>query len=302
MLSPTRQVYREDIRHIERAIGEAEAKARREASKNPQGYVWLSFDKLRRLKDNKVDVRKIGSGLNANVFSVCPKGRKVLYKNCMVVKPICTKPSACVDEANNLSQKGNYLKDVSYEEANVTKRLGELKNRNIVKAYHVTGDEASNSAVLYMEALAPWKSGPTIGNLIQAAKNSRRLSRAQWASIIFQAMFAIAKIQKRFKGFRHNDLHGGNLMLTQWGAESPTYKVGSQCFGFPRSFPRGVVIDFGWSTQTKRDGELGIKHRWDEITKDFGKHLRETRYIDRGGSMKSKILETLRWRSPRTNG
>lgn len=270
-MSATRQAVAEDINSVQAAVDQAEKDARR-VTDNDEMFVWVSFDQLKKLRD-RVDIKKIGSGANANVFSACPKGKNTLWKNCMVVKPVCTNRIKCLDGDNR------YLKDVPYEEANATQKLGAL-SRNIVKAYHVTGDPKSNSAVLYLEALGPWKGAPTIGTLAQAARNSRSLSQAQWASVLFQAMFAIAKIQKAFPGFRHNDLHGGNLMLTRWGAESPTYRVGAQCFGFPRTFPRGVLIDFGWSTQARKGGALGITEKWDEIKRDFGKHLGETRYIE----------------------
>lgn len=278
--SPTRRFDPASINDVQRAINDAE----KAAAKDSKGelFVWMSFDKLRGLKDKsgkkRVEIKKIGSGVNANVFSICPQGKSgVLWKDCMVAKPRCTNPNKCGDTDDR------FLKDVTFEEGVATKRLSDLGSRNIMRVYHLTPKEGSKNvsgAVIYMEALGPWKVSPTVGNVQQA----RSLTKPEWVSVMFQMLFAMAKIQKEFPGFRHNDFHAGNLMLTRWGQTSPTYKINGQCFTFPPSRPRAVVIDFGWSVQERRNAGLGVRDRWDEIKSHWSGHTKETRYIAGSGT------------------
>ena len=221
-------------------------------------FVWKTFDNIK--KDKTMTTKPLAKGGNAAVFKTCDKKTK----KCLVIKPRCSKYEACV-RAEEQGRDTPSLHDVRADEARVSEKLN-MVSSNFVKTFVATGKK--EGSILAMEAVEPWKK-----DILSLRSFFKKFSANKkfLPAILFQVVFALAKAQKAFPGFRHNDLHWENVTLTKWGGEMPTYKVGSRCYRLPPGSPRVVIIDFGWVTQQARRGGLGASTTWDIVkNREYG--------------------------------
>ena len=86
------------------------------------------------------------------------------------------------------------------------------------------------------------------GSLRQIAK-SRALSLEEWKSLIWQLLYTLTVLNDEFPGFKHNDLHLGNVLIQQitpGGYWQYTYK--DQSFYVPNFGMSLRLFDFDWSS------------------------------------------------------
>lgn len=98
--------------------------------------------------------------------------------------------------------------------------------------------EDSKVNILYMERLDGdqfnkwWQSEPTLESI---------------KSVIVQVVYNLYKIHKKYPGFRHHDLHGGNVVVSKDLKTPFSYKIGNKTYTIPNGGVNAVMIDFGLS-------------------------------------------------------
>eukprot|EP00164_Ancoracysta_twista_P006980 GFYU01009829.1.p1 GENE.GFYU01009829.1~~GFYU01009829.1.p1 ORF type:complete len:472 (+),score=112.38 GFYU01009829.1:318-1733(+) len=94
--------------------------------------------------------------------------------------------------------------------------------------------------------------GGTVLRFLRSFSSSQRNELAGHVKyIMFQVIYTLAAIQKRFKKFRHNDLHLGNLMIQYdrgGGVVYDTYDAGFANFHVPSKGYQVMFVDWGQST------------------------------------------------------
>ena len=90
------------------------------------------------------------------------------------------------------------------------------------------------------------------------------LTPDEWKSILFQVIFALSLIQKRFNMI-HNDLHTDNIMLSKTDCEYFHYVIGKQVFRVPTYGNVVKIIDFARATY-----ELGDTIIFPSVFEDMG--------------------------------
>lgn len=87
---------------------------------------------------------------------------------------------------------------------------------HIVPAYHFEVDEASWYMRIYTELVPRQSEGTSLYGVLRNANPHDNLA------MMFQITFSLAKIQQRYPDFRHNDMHGENVLVSIT-AEPVTY-------------------------------------------------------------------------------
>jgi tRNA A-37 threonylcarbamoyl transferase component Bud32 len=111
-----------------------------------------------------------------------------------------------------------------------------LKKYAVPKMYLYKKCEDEKMNILYMERLEGddfnkwWKTEPTL----EAIK-----------SVITQVVYNLYQISKDIPGFRHQDLHGGNVVVSKDVKVPFSWKVGNKTYTIPNGGVDAVMIDFG---------------------------------------------------------
>lgn len=86
------------------------------------------------------------------------------------------------------------------------------------------------------------------GSLRQIAK-SRALSVGEWKSVIWQLIYTLAVLNEEFPGFKHNDLHLGNVLIqTVTAGGHWHYRHKGSDFYVPNHGMSIRLFDFDWSS------------------------------------------------------
>ena len=72
----------------------------------------------------------------------------------------------------------------------------------------ITKKEFFDTAVIL---ISEWANGGDLLDFLR--RNYKKLDLLHWKVIIFQILFTLAVIQKKYPGFRHNDLKANNILL-----------------------------------------------------------------------------------------
>lgn len=123
----------------------------------------------------------------------------------------------------------------------------------VAKLLGVVPVDAKRS-VLMMEAVEPFRTKTTNGQILAYPTLHHFLSRGHptqvdsfFSDILYQLFFFVGVLQKTVPGFRHNDLHNNNIMLTN----APPGGVALSFDGVTQVVPEGrplvQIIDFGLS-------------------------------------------------------
>lgn len=195
-------------------------------------------------------VKKLSEGSYGAVFRICDVGNPF---SCMAAKPSCDTYEKCVREKKNQFE-------LTSTEANTSLALTDLGLPGVVRTIETiqqfpggrTDSKAPDAANIYMELVAPFEEGiSTLHNLY-----IRRGSDPMFLNCLAQVFHTIVKIRESYPLFRHNDLHGSNVMVTRWqaGARVPPRRYGDVSYVVvPFRDPRAVIVDFG-----KTVGGLGL--------------------------------------------
>lgn len=161
-------------------------------------------------------------------------------------------------------------------EAKIGASLGSV-SPNFVNTYgYMENDDGY--ANIFMEMIERWKPSPmaleymrfgtdpvsvqestTFSTLLEYVETISKLSKEKGVTfpymedIMVQIVDGIVRARKALPGFKHQDLHINNILLTNWHAPPPIY--GGRYVLRPGS-PRVVMIDFGLSTAGEEGGEL----------------------------------------------
>ena len=126
-------------------------------------------------------------------------------------------------------------KGMSEFEYKVAKKLNDFA---VPDVYMFKKCEDMKVNILYMERLDGvsfnkwWQTKPTL----EAIK-----------SVIVQVVYNLYKIYEKYPGFRHNDLHGGNIVVSKDLKVPFSYKIGNKTYTIPNGGVNAVMIDFGLS-------------------------------------------------------
>jgi predicted Ser/Thr protein kinase len=126
-------------------------------------------------------------------------------------------------------------KGMSEFEYKVAKKLNDFA---VPDVYMFKKCEDMKVNILYMERLNGvsfnkwWQTKPTL----EAIK-----------SVIVQVVYNLYKIYEKYPGFRHNDLHGGNVVVSKDLKVPFSYKIGNKTYTIPNGGVNAVMIDFGLS-------------------------------------------------------
>lgn len=113
-----------------------------------------------------------------------------------------------------------------------------LKKYAVPKMYLYKKCEDEKMNILYMERLEGvdfnrwWQTEPSL----EAIK-----------SVITQVMYNLYQIGQDIPGFRHQDLHGGNVIVSKDLKVPFSWKVGNKTYTSPNGGVNAVMIDFGLS-------------------------------------------------------
>ena len=111
-----------------------------------------------------------------------------------------------------------------------------LKKYAVPKMYLYKKCEDEKMNILYMERLEGddfnkwWKTEPSL----EAIK-----------SVITQVVYNLYQISQDIPGFRHHDLHGGNVVVSKDVKVPFSWKVGNKTYTIPNGGVDAVMIDFG---------------------------------------------------------
>lgn len=100
--------------------------------------------------------------------------------------------------------------------------------------------------------------------------------------VVFQVIWTIATLQRALPGFRHNDFHGGNIMLTNWDRKSHAFVLRPESSETPVTFMlRNAdtcikIIDFGYTSWS----EPGRVSELPSVTRDTGISSEENAFYD----------------------
>lgn len=227
--------------------------------------VWREWQSR---KGRASEIKKLSQGAYGAVFKAC-----VVVEGedrCIAAKPSCDQYGECQSDG-----RSEFI--VTSDEAYVGKLLTDERIPGIIQtlAIRVSNprgleiDDSMDAANIYMELVKPfelkWHGNPVgvYKNLDQLAAlgNPRRDRLLQhlgaraiegyrdrfFASVVVQVAYTLVRLREAFPGFRHNDLHVGNIMLTNWGPDEriPPYRFGDRVYIVPRTAPKAVMIDFG---------------------------------------------------------
>lgn len=137
---------------------------------------------------------------------------------------------------------------VAYKEIDTSKNtLGsgafEYKVAKQLKGYGVPDQymykKCEGMDILYLELIKAkefdiwWKTEPSMEEI---------------KSVMVQILYNLYRIKQKFPGFRHHDLHGGNILIRSVPTKNITIQVeGNKMYKIPNGGVEAVMIDFGLS-------------------------------------------------------
>lgn len=205
---------------------------------DPREPIWREWE------DQKTDrtVKKLSEGSYGAVFLLCDVDDSSM---CMAAKPSCNKYEKCVRERTNQFE-------LTSAEANTSLALNDLGLPGVVQTMHAvrqfpdgrTDARAPDAANIYMELVTPFKKEiSTIADLYKKRGND-----PMFRNCLAQVFHTLLEIRKTYPLFRHNDLHGSNVMVTKWepGSVIEPRRYGDLSYlVVPFRDPRAVIVDFG---------------------------------------------------------
>lgn len=174
---------------------------------------------------------KIGEGQYGKVYRGCVDNG---CKKFVVYKEI--KQPRLTEKTNNVPLAGfvNTIKSVNPKmEFTIAKKL---ENYGVPKVYlHKTcdGKDYLYSEFIDGEELDKWfRTRPTLDAV---------------RSVMAQIIYNLYRIHKKYPGFRHHDLHGGNIMVRKVPNKDIQITMNKK-YSIPNGGVEAVIIDFGFST------------------------------------------------------
>jgi serine/threonine protein kinase len=174
---------------------------------------------------------KIGEGQYGKVYRGCVDDS---CKKFVVYKEI--KQPKLTEKTNNVPLAGfvNAIKSVNPKmEFTIAKKL---ENYGVPKVYlHKTcdGKDYLYSEFIDGEELDKWfRTRPTLDAV---------------RSVMAQIIYNLYRIHKKYPGFRHHDLHGGNIMVRKVPNKDIQITMNKK-YSIPNGGVEAVIIDFGFST------------------------------------------------------
>lgn len=154
--------------------------------------------------------RQIGQGEYGKVFRGCIDDKCEKY----IVYKETTDPSA----------KMEFTIAKKLEEFSVPKMYlyKSCDNKDVLYSEYIRGEELGKW----------WKSSPSLA----ASK-----------SVMAQVIYNLYKIQQKYPGFRHHDLHSGNILVRSVPKKNIQIKLNEKTFTIPNGGVEAVIIDFGFS-------------------------------------------------------
>ena len=200
---------------------------------------------------------KIGEGQYGKVYRGCVDNG---CKKFVVYKEI--KQPRLTEKTNNVPLAGfiNAVKSVNPKmEFTIAKKL---ENYGVPKVYlHKTcdGKDYLYSEFIDGEELDKWfRTRPTLDAV---------------RSVMAQIIYNLYRIHKKYPGFRHHDLHGGNIMVRKVPNKDIQITMNKK-YSIPNGGVEAVIIDFGFSTfprirnpliNAKNYVDIGISRKSDKF-------------------------------------
>ena len=200
---------------------------------------------------------KIGEGQYGKVYRGCVDNG---CKKFVVYKEI--KQPRLTEKTNNVPLAGfvNTIKSVNPKmEFTIAKKL---ENYGVPKVYlHKTcdGKDYLYSEFIDGEELDKWfRTRPTLDAV---------------RSVMAQIIYNLYRIHKKYPGFRHHDLHGGNIMVRKVPNKDIQITMNKK-YSIPNGGVEAVIIDFGFSTfprirnpliNAKNYVDIGISRKSDKF-------------------------------------
>ncbi len=200
---------------------------------------------------------KIGEGQYGKVYRGCVDNG---CKKFVVYKEI--KQPRLTEKTNNVPLAGfvNAIKSVNPKmEFTIAKKL---ENYGVPKVYlHKTcdGKDYLYSEFIDGEELDKWfRTRPTLDAV---------------RSVMAQIIYNLYRIHKKYPGFRHHDLHGGNIMVRKVPNKDIQITMNKK-YSIPNGGVEAVIIDFGFSTfprirnpliNAKNYVDIGISRKSDKF-------------------------------------
>ena len=132
---------------------------------------------------------------------------------------------------------------------------------NITHAYYYKKCPAPIKSVLYLE----YYSFGSIKRLL--GKYEDKLRKLHYRVILFQVIWTLAELHKKFPTFRHNDLHLDNVFIDDRVTTKGSIRYGS--FTVPNIGMNAVLGDFGFANM-QMDGFKNSKVQSGEYKYDYG--------------------------------
>jgi len=132
---------------------------------------------------------------------------------------------------------------------------------NIAHAYHYKKCPKPIKSVLYLE----YYSFGSVKRLI--GKYEGKLRKLHTRVILFQVIWTLSELYKKFPSFRHNDLHTDNVFVDDRVAAKGSVLYGK--FLLPNIGMNAVIGDFGFANM-QADGFRNPKVRSGEYTPEYG--------------------------------
>ena len=132
---------------------------------------------------------------------------------------------------------------------------------NITHAYYYKQCPKPVKSVLYLE----YYSFGSIKRLL--GKYSDKLRKLHYRVILFQVIWTLAELHKKFPSFRHNDLHLDNVFIDDRVTTKGSVRYGS--FTVPNIGMNAVLGDFGFANM-QADGFRNSKVQSSEYKYDYG--------------------------------
>jgi hypothetical protein len=173
-------------------------------------------------------IREIGKGLEGTVYLGC------IDKECK----------------KHLAIKHGLTKDVSFE-YKITKEIHNW-SPHIVTPYALSKPCSNKKSYYYSE----YQSG---GDLLKwLGANYIHLKPIQIKVLVFQIIYTLYRIQQMDPGFRHNDLHSGNVFVNDkfTARGDMRYVVNQVEFTVPNVGVNALVADFGYANSTKNKNPI----------------------------------------------
>lgn len=229
---------------------------RNDNSKYLSQVIWSTLKAAQ--DDKRTSVEKLGKGENAAVYKACHTGDG----RCLVLKPSCDDVDECLKNTRSNQRVGLF--------EGVRQKLLHRASPLFLDAETRFNRYKPSSAFVAMPLVEPYHTGG--GGKLTLLKDfwdlrtsledgAQAFFHRHWRAIIFQIAYALHKAREAFPGFRHNDLHDKNIMVTNHTRDA-VYTVGDNDYVVQKDTPQIVIIDLDFITTDPIDGDPLATAQW----------------------------------------